>query len=533
MVNNRRIRLNSSLACALMAAIMAVGIVAQTPARRPGLVVGIVVEGLSEDNLELLKGYFGEGGFRRLMEQGVVLTDVDYGEDVDATASTAILMTGTSPSVNGIPSTYVYDPVKRLTQSAFLDEKAMGNFTDETYSPAALMVSTLADEVRIDAAGTGMVHAIAAEPDKAIALAGHAANSAVWINDLNGKWATTTYYKELPQAVSIRNYSKPLSMTLDTASWSPSMKLADYPDLPDHKRLYPFTHTFPRNDKNRYRAFKSSPLGNRAVTDLATDYISTLHLGGRGMIDMLNLAYTLVPYRYGRESDTRTETMDSYLRLDRDLARLFRTLDSKAGRDNYIVFLASTPAPSNSKRDDEKWNIPHGEFSAKKAISLLNMYLIALHGNGDWVAGYHNRHFYLNHQLAKSVNVDIAKVREESAEFLARMAGVSNVYTIDDIVAGRAGDNALSLKRNTSLKHAGDLLVTINPGWETIDDDFDSEAHVVREGYTPGIAFIMAPTLSHRIIETPVDARSLAPGIARLIRIRAPNGAATAPLRLR
>lgn len=516
----------------MVAAMVAMSVVAQTPPQRPSLVVGIVVEGLDEDHLELLRGYFGDEGFKRLMDTGVMFTDIDYGEGIDATAATAIVMTGAAPSTSGIASRYVYDPERRLTRNIFHDAKTIGNFTDETYSPSALLVSTLGDEIRIDAAGTGMVHAIAAEPEKALILGGHAGNSAVWINDITGKWSTSTHYKDLPQPVAVKNYSHPLAMTLDTASWTPSMSLTEYPDLPEHKRLYPFRHMFARADKNRYRAFKSSPLANTAITNMAVDYITSLSLGKHGVIDMLNLAYDVTPYRYGRDTDSRTETMDSYLRLDRDLAKLFNALDKNAGRDNYIVFLAGTPAPGNSKRDDEKWHIPHGEFSAKKAISLLNMYLIALHGNGDWVSGYHNRQFYLNHQLVKSNNLELSAIRGEAAEFLARMSGVSNVYTIDDIVAGRAGDNAPELKRNTSLKHSGDVLVSINPGWETVDDDLDPDNHVAREGYTPSIAFIMAPGLAPRQVHHRVDARSLAPSVARHIRIRAPNGASVAPLRL-
>lgn len=523
-------RLHTRLACTLVAVMTAMSLSPQQIATRPKLVVGIVVEGLSEDYLNLLEPNLSEGGFKRLMNQGVTLTDVDYGANLDATAATTVLFTGASPSVNGIPSTWVFDPSSRLTCNIF----AESNGTGQTYSPMALLVSTLADEIRIDAAGTGMVHSIAASPEQAIALAGHAANSAVWIDDVNGKWSSSSFYKELPQAVGIRNLSKPLSMVLDTVSWTPLLDLKQYPDLPDYKRLYPYRHTFQRADKNRFKAFKVSPMGNDAITSLATDYISALSLGNREATDMLNLAYTLAPYPYGREADTRTETMDSYLRLDRSLQTLFDTLDRKAGRDNFIVFLAATPPPTNSKPDDEKWNIPHGEFSARKAISLLNMYLIALHGNGDWVAGYHNQQFYLNQSFIKAQNLDLAAIRGEAAEFLARMSGVSSVYTIDDIMAGRAGDRGDALKRNVSLKHSGDILITINPGWETIEDDFEVQNHrVAREGYTPGLAFIMAPQLRPRVIEGRVDARALAPSMARLIRIRAPNGAALAPLRLK
>lgn len=518
------------IACTLVAAFVAMSSLAaaDATAKRPSLVVGIMVDGLSDDYLTLLRDHFGEKGFLQFMNQGAAFTDIEYGDELDATAATAIVMSGASPSVNGIPSSYVYDPATRRTRNIFAGNASTTGATG-TLTPGALLVSTIADEIRIDAAGVGNVHAIAPDADRAIIMAAHAGNSATWIDDHNGRWVTSSYYRETPQPVMMRNVGRPLSMTLDTMTWTPMRPIDTYPDLPAHKKLYPFRHHFQRGDIDRYSAFKASPLANTAVTDLAVDYLQTL--GNRGVTDMLSLGYNLEPYPYTRDADNRVETIDAYLRLDRDLARLLKAIDDGPGRNNTVIFLAGTPAPASSRRDDEKWNIPHGEFSAKKAISLLNMYLIALHGNGEWATGYHNRQIYLNHDHIKAANLDLHTIREQAAEFLSRMSGVSHVYTIDEVVGGHAGDNAASLKRNISLKHAGDLLITINPGWESVDDDFNTDRRVARAAYTPAPLYILAPGVTPVVINTHIDARAIAPTVARLARIRAPNGASLAPVR--
>lgn len=526
--------LNSGrLACSLVAAFVALSVLAATPPRdkRPTLVVGIVVDGLSDDYLSLLRSHFGDDGLLQFMNHGAAFTDIEYGDDLDAVASTAIVMSGAAPAVNGIPSNYVYDPATRRTRNILSDAGsttgASGNLT-----PTALLVSTLADEIRIDAAGTGTVHAIAPDAERAILMAAHAGNSAMWIDDNTGKWTSSSFYRETPQPVMMRNVGRPLSMALDTMSWTPLRPIDTYPDLPAHKKLYPFRHLFQRGDNNRFTAFKASPLANSAVTDMAVDYIRTLGCGTREATDMLGLGYNLEPYPYTRDADNRVETIDAYLRFDRDIARLLRAIDNGPGRQNTVIFLAGTPAPAASRRDDEKWAIPHGEFSAKKAISLLNMYLIALHGNGEWATGYHNRQIYLNHDHIKASNLDLHTIREQAAEFLSRMSGVSHVYTIDEVVGGHAGDNATSLKRNISLKHAGDLLITINPGWESVDDDFRTDRRVARAAYIPAPLYILAPGVAPVTVDARVDARAIAPTVARLIRIRAPNGASLAPVRL-
>lgn len=523
--------LPNKILCAIVASMVTVGVVAQAPAQRPKLVVGIVVEGLNEDYLHLLKGYFGEGGFNRLMRNGITIENVQYGPGVDPAAATAILFTGTAPSVNGVAAATVYDREAGKSVSILNDASQIGNFTDETYSPAGILVSTLGDEIRVESAGTGLVHSIAPDPVQAIVMAGHAGNSAFWINDYTGKWSTTTYYKDVPQSIAARNYRGPLSTRLDTLTWTPSMDLKKYPDLPDHKRLYPYRYTFPRKELNRFQIFKKSAPVNREITNIAIDYIPTMSLGKRGMTDMLSLGYTLSPYPYSVDSDNRLETMDAYLRLDADLARLFNAIDKNVGMGNSLIFLAGTPASTGSKRESEKWGIPYGQFSPKKAQSLLNMYLMALHGNGDWVSDYHNRHVYLNHKTIKDAGLDLPTVRAEAADFLGKMSGVSGVYTIDDIIASRAGNDPQALKRNSVLKYTGDLVITINPGWEIVDEESAPTNTVVREYSAPSPVFILAPGVAARRIDTPVDATAVAPTVARLLRIRSPNGAATPALR--
>lgn len=503
---------------------------------RPRLVVGIVVDGLEAEYLRNLQDYFGQGGFRRLMRDGVVISNADYGTTLDATAATAMLMTGASPSVNGIGSAYKYDSDAHRLTPVLEDTESIGNFTNETYSPRGLYVSTLADEVRIAGGGVTNVYAISPDPQQAIILGGHAANSALWINDTNGNWATTTFYKDIPALVGGRNRLSPLASRLDTMSWAPMMEISRYPDLPDHLKHYPFRYVFPRSNSSRYDMFKTSPAVNTEVTSLAGEFINTLGLGKHDGVDMLNVTYRLVPFDFSKNPDNRLELLDAYLRLDRNLEQLFATVDHATG-GNSVIFLAATPPPSTVRRDDEKWNIPYGEFSARKAGSLLNMYLMAVYGTGEWVSGFHNGHFYLNNKLIKERDLDAKAVRAEAASFIARMSGVKDVYTIDQILSGDAGEKALELKRNTHIASSGDILVNVIPGWAIIDDYVDNGAtrptlRVERIASTTAPVFIMAPDLEPKRFDVPVDARVIAPTVARLLRIRSPNAASIPALPL-
>lgn len=525
-------RIAPRLVIALLASMVSMSIVAQESVKRPTLVLGIMVDGLREDYVELLKDYFGDGGFKRLLDEGVMLENVDYGPLCDKASATAMIYTGTTASVNGVAASTAFDFDKKSSYSIFLDPSKIGNYTNETYSPASLLVSTISDEIRIDGGGTGYVYSISPDATQAIIMAGHAANSAFWIDDVTGKWATTTYYKDVPATINTRNYHKPLSRKLDTLSWTPSMPLTRYPDLPDYKRHYPFSHRFVAKDKDRYRAFKTSAPVNAEVTSVALDYMRTLSLGQRQVMDMLNVGYTVAPYVYGKETDNRVELMDSYIKLDVQLAQLFSVVERTVGMNNTLVFLAGTPVPVSGKRDDEQWGIPSGEFSSRRAISLLNVYLMAKHGNGDWVSGFHDNQFYLNHKLIKEHDLDLKSVRADAAEFIARMSGVSNVATIDDIVDGSA-DNSEALRRNIHLNHAGDLYVWVNPGWEVIDEVKGQEKRTVaRTAVTSAPVFILSPMVKAQRIGKEIDASLIAPTVSRLLRIRSPNASSNKPLRL-
>lgn len=524
-----------STLCGIISLLTASGLQAQsTVQQRSPIVVSIIVEGLSDEYLSLLEPQFVDGGFKRLMHFGTAFSNVDFGPGTDPAAATAILYTGAAPIVNGIPAATYYDTETKLARPILYDPSKMGNFTDETYSPVAINVSTLSDELKKDTDGDAYIYSIAPSSQQAIIAAGHAANGAFWLNTHTGNWATTTYYRDMPQAVNDRNYRNPLSTRLDTMKWAPMLPMTSYPLLSRSDRSRPFRYNFPKKEFNRYRIFSKSPLGNTELTSLAVDILQSSLMGKDEAPDMLCLAYSVNPINASPFGCDRAEILDSYLRLDRDLARLFATLDRTAGIGRTTIFLSGIPSDGQPRSDEAQWGIPTGEFSVKRAKSLLDMYLMAVHGNGDWVTGYHNKHFYLNHKLIKERNLNLAEFRAEVADFLARMSGISNVHTIDDIIASRAGDNPQATKRNTSLRHAGDVIIEVNPGWEISDDPTHPAHSGLESNSAVNIpAFIAGPNIPARRIDIPVDARAFAATIARTINIRAPNGAAFPAIRLK
>ena len=531
-------RLTTNIAGLIIATVATMSISAQ-PANRPALVVNIVVDGLSLDYINLLQDKFTDGGMLRIMREGVTITDVNYGSVIDPAAATAIIHTGAVPAMNGVAAAEVYDRATRRSISFFTDPATIGNFTNETYSPANLRVSTIGDELRIASQGLSHVYSISPNAAQAIVMAGHKGNSAFWINNTTGNWATTTFYKDAPYTIQSRNRLQPLDLRLDTMAWKSYLKPEEYPDLPTYKKLYSFRHTFYRTDPQRIKRYKNTPLVNTEITSIASDYIKSLNMGKGENIDMLNISYTVTPYIYSEDHDIRMEQMDSYIRFDREIKTLIEAID-KNGPGMNKTMIVITGLPSNitrRKSKDNEWDTPSGEFSPRKAISLLNMYLIAIHGNGEWVIGYDNNRFFLNQDLIKQCDVNLAEIRSESAAFLNRMAGIAEAQSIDDIIAERIGETATPPRRNINQDYAADIYISTFPGWDIVDDgtvapDTNEYPKIQRQTAPIAPAFIFAPGIDAQVITSPVDPRAIAPTIASILRIRSPNAATQPPLRI-
>lgn len=501
---------------------------------RPKLVVGIMVDQLRTDYIESLQNLFGDKGFNKLIKDGAFLRNVDFKvNNLDKANSTAMVYTGAYPRQTGVAAAKVFNPSTGEMVPALNDPSIIGNFTTETYSPSGLRLSTLSDEIAIDGVGISAVYAIAPDPQQAIIMAGHAGTSAFWINDNTGRWATTTYYRESPRTLTQRNYSNSIASRIDTMQWRPALPITSYPGLPAQKRMYDFKHTFSMADRDVYRSYLSSPLVNTEITDVAIDYLKDLKIGQRGdAIDMLNVAYTAEPFKSVKDGDFRLELEDSYVRLDGQLSRLFDAIDKYVGLDNTVIYLSSTGYFDDSVVDDPKYRIPTGTFSVKRALSLLNSYLSAKYGNGDYVDTFSDGHVYLDRKQIENHKLSLSEVARESRDFLVQMSGVRDAYTMGDIMTS-ALPGMEALRLGTDPKTGGDIMLEFNAGWSVVNDTrFPNQTRVVRSSMALTPAFIMGGNVAPQTISYPVDATLLAPTVSEVLRIRSPNGAVSKPLLL-
>lgn len=499
-------------------------------AQSPKIVVGIMVDQLRTDYIEQLRPLFGEGGFNRLIADGVYLPDVDFrGTAKDAPSGAAIVYTGAWPVTNGVASAEVIDlSQKKNVPVLAADPKKL----KPDYSPENLRLSTIADEFFITNGKLAKVYSIAGDPQVAVVEAGHAGGAAIYLDESGGRWSVPAYYTQSPPFLANRNRVAPLSSKITASTWRPLNPASAYPGGPTWNDG-DFNYGFSGGGRDAMARYKESALFNSEVTGLAIDLLKTLQPSTTNAPGMVNIAYSLAPVSFDYDGDNRPELTDAYMRLDVELSRLIDAIYSNYGKDNAVIFLSSTGYAHEPSIPEADARIPSGEITLRKAEGLLNAYLSAEYGNGDYVALIRDGKLYLDLREVEKKNIDIRKLRAEVKEFLLKMGGVSEALTLDEVVRGensRARDLALGI----DPKNSPDLFLFFTPGWTVTDDNaYPETSEKVRLASPPTPAFIVSPGLAPQNVSYTVEATALAPTIAGAVNIRAPNGAAAKPINLR
>lgn len=498
------------------------GLQAQPLSSSPKLVVGLTIDQLRTDYLEAFSSLYGEKGFKRLWKEGRVFCNAQYTfNNVDRASAIAAIYSGTTPSMNGIIANRWMDISTLRSVNSVDDTAFMGYYTDENSSPAQLLTSTIADELKIATQSKGMVYAVAPFRDAAIFAAGHAGNGAFWLNDNTGKWCGTTYYGEFPWWMNQYNDRNAIDFRIADITWTPVHPREKYTFLPEWRDT-DFKYKFDDDRKNKFRRLITSPFVNDEVNSLTKELLDKSTIGTDDITDLLSLTYYGGNYAHKTSRECAMELQDTYVRLDQSIATLLEMLEKKIGLHNVVFFITSTGYVDSEASDPGSYRIPGGEFHLNRCAALLNMYLMATYGDGQYVEAHYDQQIYLNHKLIEQKQLNLIEIQEKAAEFLIQFSGVNEVYSANRLLLGAWTPEIHRIRNSFHRKRSGDLLIDVLPGWTIINEN-GSENKIVRHAYIPTPLIFMGYSVKPAIIQTPVTIDHIAPTLAHLMRIRAPN----------
>lgn len=501
----------------------------QTIKPAPKLVVNITIDQLRSDYLEAFAPLYGEFGFKRLLREGRVYANVSFPfSPIDRASAVAAVVTGTSPYYNSIVGTQWMSKETLRPVYCVDDSQYSGLQTRVGSSSANLATSSVGDELKVSTAGKAVVYSVAPFRDAAMLSAGHAADGALWIDDDNGQWCSSTcFFKKLPSWVAAYNDLHSVANDIDNKVWKPSSVLSGSVSyFMGGESTSSFNHQF--NGARRFRQYKASALVNTDVTNMATTCVESMGMGIDGVTDLLNVTYYAGNFDHKTVTECQMELQDTYVRLDTELGRLVDVLERTVGRDNVLFVVTSTGYSDEEQTNYAKYNIPTGLFYINRTANLLNIYFGGIWGHGHYVDACFGSQIYLNHKIFEEKHISFAEATERAIELISQMAGVRNVYSAQQLISGN-NPYIRKVREGFNVDRNGDILIEVAPGWRLINED-NLDNQLVRASYIQfPIIIYGAGTKAEQIVE-PVTIDRIAPTIAKSIRIRAPNACSSEPL---
>lgn len=486
----------------------------------PRLVVTVAIDQLRTDYLEAFAPLYGNDGFKRLLRKGKVYPSASYPfSPIDRASATASLTTGVSPYYHSIVGE------RWLHRETLRPVLCVG----EALTPDNLSTSTLGDELKVSTEGKAHVYSIAPFADAAIMSGGHAANAAFWLSDEDGSWETSQYYQNVLPAWLV-TYNDTYSPRKDAKSlaWEPVIELSGSFNYYQHTVAPQKTFKHRLVGNHRFALLKTSGLVNQFVTDFAQYLVTEATMGYDRVTDLLSLTYYAGTFDHKAMSECQMELQDTYVRIDRELARLINYLERKLGAEHVLFVVTSTGYSDPESEAYDQYRVPTGTFFINRTANLLNMYYGAIWGQGRWVESCFGSQMFLNHKLLESKRVSLTDACQRAQEFVSQLSGVRNVYTGLQLITSTS-ELTRKIRAGYNPERCGDILVEVSPGWKLLNED-NQETQLSRASFTQFPIIFYGAGIQPDSVSEHVTVDRIAPTIAKTIRIRAPNACSAEPL---
>ncbi len=496
-----------------------------THAARPRLIVQIVVSSMRANDLTRYADNFGEGGFRRLLDEGSRFSFARYDYQQTTTpVSLATLTTGAMPSTHGVVSERWQDYTTNTT--VHLTEGRLGP------GPYHLFAPTLGETILRHIPGSQSV-TVAAEATSAVVAGGHTQH-VFWLDPAHCGWTTSEWYApELPEWIDRSNRER-YNLSYILPEWRTIYERNRYHNT-RHKEITlsessrrSGASTRQRTPQNEFGRLLATPAGNSTVLGFAKQLVAQYKLGADQTPDLLTICLD-TPRRiaeiYGPES---VEIEDMYYRLDRDLADFLTFVFAQVHNGEALVMLTSDHGTSPSY---DIGAMPAERFNARQFEVIVGGFLNVRYGAGTWVTGYNDKCIWLNHNLIYERGLNLADVQNEVAIFAMQFDGVSHALAATAMRTSYFGSGyARKMQNSFYPRRSGDVVLNLMPGWIEERPGCVSLSGSMY-GYDTEVPLIFYGTgIGAQRIDRRVDMTSVAPTITHMLGISEPAASEGDPI---
>ena len=512
----------------------------------PKLVVGIVVDQMRYEYLTRFQHRYGEGGFMRLVNEGFNCKNNHFNYVPTFTGpGHASVYTGTTPKYHGVISNTWYD--KEIKKSVYCagDDKVNSVGTEGDagkMSPHRMKTTSFADENRLFTQMRGKSIGISIKDRGAILPAGHTANAAYWFHGMNeGNFISSTHYmEELPRWVTKFNIGDNVEKYLQT--WNTLYDISTYVesgnDLNEFEggfrgkenATFPYDLKALSEQNGGFDILKSTPFGNSILTDFAIAAIEGEDLGKDEITDVLAISYSSPDYIGHNFGVNSKEVQDNYLRLDKDLERLFNELDSKVGRGNYTVFLTADHGAVHVPAYLKSLKIPAGYISSTQTRARFRNFLNEKYGSADLVENVSNNQVFLNRSKLTELGLDLKEVQEAIVNEIINYRSIDKAYT-SYAMSNTSFSHGIEklLQNGFNQKRSGDVIYVYDPA--TISYSMTGSTHGSGLNYDTHVPLLFYGSgINQGSTYNRTRTIDIAPTISALLGINFPNGNTGRPL---
>ncbi|OFA01826.1 alkaline phosphatase family protein [Duganella sp. HH101] len=531
--------------CLALGAYAAAPAASAAAAAQPKLVVVLVVDGLPNEQLLRYRDQFGQGGLRRMLDQGASFSNAHQAHGITVTAiGHSAVLTGAYPYVHGVIGNNWIDPITR--KSVYCTEDT--NYTyigEETKSsdgtaPTRLKVDTLGDQLRYATGSRSKVVTVSGKDRGAILLAGKTGTAYMYM-DKSGNFASSTFYmKAHPGWVQQYQAGKPQDRYYGK-SWTALLPDAAYagdanPDLNQvkagaHNRLpYSYYSESGEIDAGYYNSLKTGPFLDQLTLDFARAAVDGENLGRNpaGVPDLLGVslsAHDYVNHAFGPESKL---SHDHLQRLDRMLADFFSHLDKKVGMDNVLVVLTADHGFPNTPEFAQTQHIDAQRIDGDKLMAALDQHLSEKFGGAKLLSAWSLPNIHLDYAQIDKSGLKREEVETAAARYLLAQNGIVEAYTRTQLESGAANTTRIAtlMRRAWNREASGDLMVVTKPYWY-FGTGTSGTSHGSPYAYDTNVPLMI---MGKRWIKPGAygqyaEVVDIAPTLAHLLQVRPPSGA--------
>jgi predicted AlkP superfamily pyrophosphatase or phosphodiesterase len=448
-----------------------------TPAR-PKLVVLLVVDQMRGDYVNKFQGQW-TGGLKRLVNEGAWFREAAYPYAATETCvGHSTISTGAFPTMHGMVANAWWDRDSQKMVTCTFDPKASdiaygGATTPNGDSAWRMRVPAFAEELRIQSGGATRVVTVSLKARASITMAGHKGDAVTWFE--GGSWITSSTYGTLP---FVESFVKAHPMQAD---WGKTWVLF----LPQSSYLYDekargavaprgwdlsFPHPVRGNadsngpDAAFYWQWAASPYADTYLTNMAENAVDQLGLGKSGGTDFLGVSYSSVDYVGHAFGPLSWEIQDVLIRLDQDLGELFKHLDAKVGRGNYVVALSADHGAAPTPEDMQKTGADAGVVHVPEISEKIEKALEPYNYTKPAVARIASLDVYFSTGVYDRLKTDPAAMHAV-LEAIRSVPGVAEVYRAEEMQDRPATQSPIREAEAASYfpGRSGDLLIVAKP----------------------------------------------------------------------